>query len=243
MSTPRDMNTRASLADSSYNPSSSNQENGPLETPFETEKFGLLEKLRTLDETLSKLTEKLQYENQMLREKLKETEEQKESILKDRNETNKALMEVVKDNNMLRSRIVEMSTAHGPVHEDGYYIQRLQQLNETMKSWVATAFKSKQIERDLSDKDELQLSMTLNASHHGRSLLSMIRQARCSLTEIYLRPRIRMAFVRNLISMYMWEQIFRPFCFGLSAQERRILNNVMWSVCAKGLCSLAFSYN
>ena len=241
-STPPDMNSHALPPDRGHNSSDSHQESELLETPFEAEKFELLEKLCKLDRTLSKLTEKLHYENQILHEKLKETEAQKERILKDRDETNKALTEVLKDNNLLRSRIVQMSTAHGPVHEDAYYIQRLEQLNETMKSWVAAIFKSKQIEQNLSDKDELQLCTTLNVSHHGRSLLSMMQQARCSVTEIYLRPRIRMVFVRNLISMLLCDHVFRPFCFGLSAQERRILNNVMWSVCAKGLRSLDFSY-
>ena len=237
-SNPRDLLPQSSSYGSRY----SSEEKKLLETPFEAEKFGLLEKLHQLDRTLSQLTEKLHYENQILQERLKETEAQKERIMKDRDEATKALKEVLKDNNILRSRIIHMSTAHGRVHEDGYYIQRLQQLNETMKLWVATAFKSKQIETDLSDKDELQFRMTLNASHHGRSLLSMIQQARCSVTEISLHPRIRMAFVRNLFSILIYDHVFRPFCFGLSAQERRILNNVMWSVCAKGLSPLDFSY-
>lgn len=68
LSDPRDLLTQSS----SYSAGSSNR---LLETPFEIEKFGLLEKLHKLDRTFSELTEKLRYGNQILHKKLKETED------------------------------------------------------------------------------------------------------------------------------------------------------------------------
>ena len=123
------------------------------------------------------------------------------------------------------------------MYDDGYYVREFEKLNEAMKSWVASAFKAKQMERQLSNEEESQIKEALKAYHPGRSFLSMLQLTRSSVRAVSQRPRTRMAFVRFIISLHMFQHIFRPFCFGVSDETRRLMSNIMESVCAKGLLS------
>ena len=63
------------------------------------------------------------------------------------------------DNTTLRAQIVSMRGSQDPINDDAYYSQRLLlELNETIKSWVASSFKSKQVDYNITDAEERKIT-------------------------------------------------------------------------------------
>jgi hypothetical protein len=204
------------------------------EVPIEASAPNLSEGITSLEERISISEGTLERENQILRERLNKADKKNKQLLEALEKEVEKRIEVMKDNAMLRSQIVNMQSPRNPTYDDGYYVQNLQQLNESMKSWVAAAFKSKEVEYEFSKQDELKIVELLDRRPFGKSLLMMIQHSQSSIRKIYYSPRIRMAFVRSLISLFMWEYIFVPFCFGMPREMRRATRNIMESVCRRG---------
>ena len=134
------------------------------------------------------------------------------------------------DNRSLRAQIVNLTLSQGPNNDDGHYSQRLIQLNETIKSWVASSFKSKQVDHGLTDEDEEQILNILTATKNGDHCPS-VHYSKGSVREIFHEPPNRIALVRHLLAFWLCVHVFSPFCFGLEPSTDLMLHGVLsWTI-------------
>lgn len=178
----------------------------------------------------------------MLQQRLHERGLEVQSLLGKLEQERMYCQKVEEDNSMLRSSIVTMKDP-GPINTDAYYSERLKRLNQSTKSWVASAVKSRQNENasDLSDSDLNSVVQALEKYPQGRTVSEIIKCSRNSIRAIAQNPRCQIALVRQLIWMHLFELVFEPFCFGLPKNFSYMMHNTIRSICAKGLTLLAAS--
>lgn len=145
-----------------------------------------------------------------------------------------------RDNDVLRSLIVALRQPQAPCFEDGYYIYRMQRLNESMKSWVVSAFKAKEFEQPMSETEEEQLVHLLrtNLPEHIVWLEAIRQRSGITYTAIHTKPLARIALARHLVSLSIWKNIFRPLCFGISGELKDGMKAIMNSIYTEGTSSL-----
>jgi len=137
------------------------------------------------------------------------------------------------DNSNLRAHIVSISKPPGQVNDDGFYIQKLNWLNEFTQQWVAGAFKG-QRGQALESQKELELQRLLEKYNAGRALLELMQRSHTTLQTIYRIPDRRIALVRQLIAMFLSVYIFRPFCVGVRDDVSDILEETITHVFENG---------
>jgi hypothetical protein len=176
----------------------------------------------------------------MLQQRLHERGLEVQSLLAKLEQERMYCEKVEEDNSMLRSSIVAMKDP-GPINTDAYYSERLKRLNQSTKSWAASAVKSRQNEnaRELSDSDVNSVIQALEKYPQGRSVSETIKGSGNSIRAIAQNPRCQIALVRQLIWMHLYELVFKPFCFGLPTNFSDMMHNTIRSICDKGLILLA----
>jgi chromosome segregation ATPase len=137
------------------------------------------------------------------------------------------------DNSNLRAHIVSISKPPGQVNDDGFYIQKLNWLNEFTQQWVAGAFKG-QRGQALEPHKELELQKLLDRYNAGRALLQLMQRSHATLQTIYRIPDRRIALVRQLIALFLSVYIFRPFCVGVPEDVSDILHETVAHVFENG---------
>jgi hypothetical protein len=147
--------------------------------------------------------------------------------------------QIAKDNIALRACNVAMRSPHGQYPDDENYIQRIKNLNESMKIWVKNAFKSTE-HPHLSDAEDAKIAQVLHKQRELESLLSMF-PSKGSLRPIYSNSACRIILVRHLISICLYRYIFHPFCFGLDSTLDRWMNDIFQSILTKGYIFLTNS--
>ena len=68
----------------------------------------------------------------------------------------------------------------------------------------------------------------------GRSVTEMIRSSNTSIREIVDNSTRLIAFVRQLTWLYLFEMIFKPFCFGLRPDMSQLMHKTIESICSQG---------
>jgi hypothetical protein len=146
------------------------------------------------------------------------------------------------DNVRLRTTIDDMRD-RGAINSDAYYSEQLKKLNQAMQSWAARAVKSQKSNSsgNLSDAEEALIIQALERLDQGRSVTEMIRSSKTSIRAITMNPRHLIALVRQLISLYLFGAVFRPFCFGLSRDVSELMHKTIASICVNGSTPLAIT--
>jgi hypothetical protein len=179
----------------------------------------LYARVQQLEGTLEKL-ETLEKQNHQLRISMKEVLDKY-----DQSEN---------DNVVLRSRIVSMRAPPGQVNDDGYYVQKLNWLNETTQVWAAGAYKGR-CNHDLGASAEAELERILGCFKSGKALLHLMRESRYTIREIHQNPSQRIALVRHLFALFLSTHVFRPFCMGISEECNAVMMNAINNIALKGI--------
>jgi polyhydroxyalkanoate synthesis regulator phasin len=137
------------------------------------------------------------------------------------------------DNESLRAQILGMLRPPGPVHDDGHYRQQLDLLNERIQGWVAAAFKAPSRE-PLPESSVHAVSEFLSRYDYGRSLLAAMAESNHTINHFYERPVRRVALVRYIMALILWQDIFSPYCFGISVELNEVMLKVLDSVYCDG---------
>ena len=188
---------------------------------------------RNVNDIGANLVDSLEKVNKLLQKTQAEKQQLSMTISKLRRE----FEYVCDDNRSLRAQIVNMTSSQGPNNDDGHYTQRLTQLNETIKSWVASSFKAKQVDHDLTDVDEEPILHVLMAPKNDDQHFS-VHFSKGSIREIFYVPRKRMALVRHLLAFWLCVYVFSPFCFGLEQNTDLTLRGVLSWIIENGTAYL-----
>jgi hypothetical protein len=141
-----------------------------------------------------------------------------------------------KNNDLLISLILRLRQPPTPRYEDDYYVFRLQNLNESITSWITAAFKTKEFEQPMSATEEEQLIHLLrkNLPEHIVWLEAIRQRSGITYTALHSKPHSRIALARHLVALSIWRNIFHPLCFGLSGDLKHGVKTVMNSVYTEG---------
>ena len=118
------------------------------------------------------------------------------------------------DNAILRSQIVSMRAPSGQVNDDGYYVQKLNWLNEAIQVWAAGVYK-RQCSHGLEPEVEAEVERILGYYQPGKALLHLLREHHYTIREVYQNPTQRITLVRHLVALFLSTHVFKPFCVGM----------------------------
>lgn len=139
---------------------------------------------------------------------------------------------IAEDNVTLRKVNVSMRSPHRQYPDDENYIQRIKTLNQSIKAWVKTAFKSSN-HPELSVDEDAKVTQILHKRGQLEPLLSMLAP-NSSLRPVYSNSPCRVALVRYLISLCLWTFIFHPVSPCLDSDEDRLMGSILQSILTKG---------
>jgi len=142
-----------------------------------------------------------------------------------------------RDKEVLLSLVANLKQPLAPYFDDGYYIYRMQRLNDRIKSWTASAFKAREFEQPMSPTEEDQLVHLLrkNLPEHIVWLEAVRQRSGITYVSIQAKPHARIAQARHLVALTIWKNIFRPVCFGISGELKKGIKTVMESVYTEGI--------
>lgn len=123
-----------------------------------------------------------------------------------------------KDNEELRAYIATMRSSQGPVHDDGYYVQATDRLNSQIQSWVRNhprIFSHPYISHEKA-REVFKILETLG--ENGEESLEYLRSGNSSLQILYKQSRSRIAIIRHIIALFLFQRIFHPFAAGLDEE-------------------------
>lgn len=189
-------------------------------------------KIAQLENYISQLRERHARELGELRAQVVQNQQEKQECAAKLIEVCKERDRFAKDNVTLRERNLAMRSPHGQYPDDENYIQRIKNLNESMKIWVKNAFKSNEPPK-LSDEEDEEILRVLSKEETLESILIM-PFSKDSLRSIYSNSPYRIMLVRHLISLYVWKYIFLSFCFGFHSTTDRLMIDVFKSILTKG---------
>jgi hypothetical protein len=147
-----------------------------------------------------------------------------------------------KDNDQLRNQIASMSSAQEPLREEEYYILQFNQIKIDIDSWVAKETRSKPTE-PLSDETRNMISSALaglgrHGSHSADNIMPQIQM-------FYGDRRRRIALIRHIIAIVLFEKIFSRFVFGLNHNSSEYLSYIESQIYSSGPThhkSLSYSF-
>jgi hypothetical protein len=155
--------------------------------------------------------------------RLRESEKEKAQLGNYVKALHEEYTQLSQDNTLLRTQLLSMRRPQDPIYDDPYYSQRFAQLNETIKSWVASSFKSKKVDHDILEEDETKLLQLLQK--HAPSTFWIAG----SVKTIFHDPRRRLALVRHLLAIQLSKYIFTRFCFGLGSDADSLMRQIVTS--------------
>lgn len=128
------------------------------------------------------------------------------------NTIKKENQEVTKDNHVLRAYIDSLSTAQELIHGDDLYTRRFNDLKNDISSWVAKRSKRHSNLHPSPAVYSQLLDKVKGLGDHGKHTEQFIRRI---IHELYTGKETRIPFLRNIIALFLFEQVFNPFAFGL----------------------------
>lgn len=136
------------------------------------------------------------------------------------------LARLKQENSALLSSISKANSAQGPVNQETYYVDEFDSLNHLIQSSVAKMFK-------WSCETELP-SYAIDKVHkfleciepHGNNTLKMLTAYNLEISILHKNAAQRIALVRHLIAVLLWDKVLRHFAFGLDGEIDKNLRAV-----------------
>jgi hypothetical protein len=123
-----------------------------------------------------------------------------------------------------------------PVHTDNEYTGRIQYLDETTKSWIASLLRSRQSQDHEFGRSITQQVLDIKQMNSHMRLFSSLATERPDIFPQILQNRRRWnSLIRQLIWAELSESIFYPFCFGLRDDISALLSSIMDTIYTKGI--------
>lgn len=125
------------------------------------------------------------------------------------------------DNATLRAVIANSKSSAAPCHEESYYVEHLDGLNHLIQSSVAKAFKQSCNQNLSEEAGNTVLDIISSIDPWGKQTVETL--SRVTIWTLHKDARKRIALVRHIIALFLWDSVFDPFAFGL---EKNISENL-----------------
>ena len=174
---------------------------------------------RLLQGDCNRLSEQLQTtENQFSSLQHRSTEEIRQLQASIQSEEQKSAA-IQKNNSDLRSLIGRMSKVQEPLRGEDHYIKLFDDLKNDIDSWVAGHSK-KNANASLRPQVPSTILVKLGAlGEHGQHTTEFLRLPH--LLQLYSGKKTRIPLIRHVVALYLFDQIFEPFAFGLTRDSSK----------------------
>jgi hypothetical protein len=171
-------------------------------------------------------------ENLALDDTSRALREQCEALQRQLDQKSKEFLTVQRDNVLLRAQISDMTNAQDPLREENYYIREFAQLATTVETMAAKET-HKMSKKPLSDSDSLQLVSTLRT--YGDSGIRAAEWFGNQDRKYFQERRNRIALIRHIIAIVLFDAIFDRFAFGLEREYSEYFKSIENELCGNGI--------
>jgi predicted nucleic acid-binding Zn-ribbon protein len=157
---------------------------------------------------------------------------------------NKSLNEKVKstaaDNARLRRDIVNMENDLNPLREEDFYIQGFREIKTDIEMWAAT-YASNDIKGLSANEETFLLQNISTIGPRGKASADILSKKNVA-QKLYKNARCRIPFVRHIIALFLYDNIFEPFAFGFTSSFSQVLSWIDSDIVSYGLFLYLCSY-
>jgi hypothetical protein len=122
------------------------------------------------------------------------------------------------DNEELRAQLVSLQKWHGPLEGEEYYTELFKALNSEIGGAIAGQVKkvSRQTQLEVPEWEILSTRIA-ELGNAGVASVNFLNSAGSNVIDLlFSSGASRIAFIRHIISLLLYERVFEPFAFGLS---------------------------
>jgi hypothetical protein len=139
------------------------------------------------------------------------------------------------DNKTLRAYIANMKIAQAQTKADSYYVDRLQNLNRLIQSSVAGIFVDSDRQRTLKKEGSEVLEILSKLTPYGKFTAELLKtEGFDTIWTLHQDASKRVALARHIVALFLKEQIFFPFIFGVPSGLSNMMRNIEEDVVAIG---------
>ena len=196
-------------------------------------KAHLKEHLRIREEELRKANALISERNHMIKQWSDYCEEratQHQSSIQHREEHITTLGHQVtklkQENAALLSSISKSHSTMGPVNAEAYYVDEFDSLNHLIQSSVAGMFKRSSNVELSSDAISKIRTLLASISPYGTRTLEILDSHHMEIATFHKSALLRMALVRHLIALVLWDKVLHLFAFGLDVAADKNLREI-----------------
>ena len=150
----------------------------------------------------------------------------------------KRCQDLDKDNDLLRSQIATMGTAQEPVHEENFYILKFNQINQDIDSWTAKETRNKPAPLTAETLETLISEVALL----GELTPLSVETLKVELLHFHEDRRLRIALIRHIIAVVLFNNVLDRFAFGLNRQSSNYFKFIESQLYSQGI-SFNYTFN
>lgn len=193
----------------------------------DSEVAGLQEKIQSNDQEIAELHQKLRRMEVSHNKTIQALEDHIMQL-----ETRR--IELEREIEKHRFYIANIKIVEEQMRTDTYYFENLQGLNQSIQLLVADLFID--VRKPLSNEAGLRvLKILAGIPVHGGRITTVLEK---TLWHAYDDQVKRVAFVRHIFALFLWDAVFHPLAFGLSAEESVKLRKLEDHMIANGILTL-----
>lgn len=144
------------------------------------------------------------------------------------------------DISSLRGYIENMKVPQAQINTDAYYIDKLQGLNRLIQASVANVFVDSKRQKSLSKEEGAGVLAVLSQFKVGHFTAMLLNTPNLdTIWTLHHDARKRVALARHIITLFLVNQVFGLFAFGLSTRTSDLLKNIQDEIIANGKLPIA----
>lgn len=145
-------------------------------------------------------------------------------------------LRIENDNISLRSYIANLKIADAQTKDDAYYKENLQGLNRMIESSVASVLIDNPSPKKLSKEAGTEMLGVLSEiDPSGKFTATLLQQPSYdTIWTLHQDAHKRVALARHLITLFLWDRVFKPFAFGLAPEQSTLLSDIENSIVENG---------
>ena len=137
-------------------------------------------------------------------------------------------------NRELQAYVATMRQGEGPRHVEGYYVQNIHELAIRVRTFAGDL--SFDIKRWGKENTTTFLNALVNVSDDGGKAVRFIEKYRkTNIQRSFESKRARTNFFTYLIALFLYEEIFTRFAFGMDQTSSRNLSDIQKSILNQGM--------
>jgi len=178
---------------------------------------------------------KLQAENEQQSALITRLKKLNQAYDRDRQSLKKANDELQLECTELRNHIFTVGTGRAPLQTDEYYISKFKQLKGAIEQEMVD-LSEQYTDRDLSETAQAKvLEHIAQLGSRGVESCAVLTSRKYSIDFLYRNDELRNSLLRHVTALFLFDKVFEPFAFGISAELSDGLKTIEMELFEQGL--------